>query len=65
MRQGCIFNVITYGSVVAFVNRPIPMIIRKRIEGYRIDYRCDNRSFWLSAHDCQVPTQTSENLENK
>jgi hypothetical protein len=21
-----------------------------------IDYRCANRRFWLSAHDCQVPT---------
>ncbi len=28
-----------------------------------IDYRCDNRQFWLSDHDCQVPTPTSQNLE--
>ncbi len=28
-----------------------------------IDYRCDNRRFWLSADDCQLPTQTSQNLE--
>ncbi len=28
-----------------------------------IDYRCDNRRFWLSAHSCQAPTQTSQNLE--
>jgi hypothetical protein len=28
-----------------------------------IDYRCDNRRFWLSAHSCQVPTPTSQNLE--
>ncbi len=28
-----------------------------------IDYRCDNRRFWLSAHNCQVPTPTSKNLE--
>jgi hypothetical protein len=28
-----------------------------------IDYRCDNKSFWLSAHNCQVPTPTSQNLE--
>jgi hypothetical protein len=28
-----------------------------------IDYRCDNRRFRLSAHDCQVPTPTSQNLE--
>ncbi len=31
--------------------------------GPAIDYRCDNRRFWLSAHDCQVPTPTSQNLE--
>jgi hypothetical protein len=29
----------------------------------RIDYRCDDRRFWLSAHDCQVPTPTSQNLD--
>jgi hypothetical protein len=28
-----------------------------------IDYRCDDGRFWLSAHNCQVPTQTSQNLE--
>jgi hypothetical protein len=28
-----------------------------------IDYRWDNRRFWLSAHNCQVPTPTSQNLE--
>ncbi len=28
-----------------------------------IDYRCDNRRFWLFAHNCQVPTPTSQNLE--
>ncbi len=28
-----------------------------------IDYRCDNRRIWLSAHDGQVPTPTSQNLE--
>jgi hypothetical protein len=28
-----------------------------------IDYRCDDRRFWLSAHHCQVPTPTSQNLE--
>jgi hypothetical protein len=26
-------------------------------------YRWDNRRFWLSAHNCQVPTPTSQNLE--
>ncbi len=28
-----------------------------------IDYRCDDRHFWLSARDCQVPTPTSQNLD--
>jgi hypothetical protein len=28
-----------------------------------IDYRCDNRRFWLSAHNCQVRTPASQNLE--
>ncbi len=28
-----------------------------------VDYGCDNKRFWLSAHDCQVPTPTSQNLE--
>ncbi len=28
-----------------------------------IDYRSDNMRFWLSAHNCQVPTPTSQNLE--
>ncbi len=30
-----------------------------------IDYRCDNRCFWLSAHYCQVPTPTSQNLAGR
>ncbi len=30
-----------------------------------IDYRCDNRCSWLSAHNCQVPTPTSQNLERE
>jgi hypothetical protein len=30
-----------------------------------MDYRCENRRFWLSAHNCQVPTPTSRNLELK
>ncbi len=34
---------------------------RKVVE--TIDYRCDNSRFWLSAHNCQVPTPTSQNLE--
>jgi hypothetical protein len=29
---------------------------------YGIDYRCDNTRFRLSAHNCQVPTPTSQNL---
>jgi hypothetical protein len=28
-----------------------------------IDYGCDKRRFWLSAHNCQFPTPTSQNLE--
>ncbi len=28
-----------------------------------IDYRCDNRRFWFSTHNCQVPTPTSQNVE--
>jgi hypothetical protein len=28
-----------------------------------IDYKCDDWCFWLSAHNCQVPTLTSQNLE--
>ncbi len=28
-----------------------------------IDYRCDNRRFRVSAHNCQVPTPSSQNLE--
>jgi hypothetical protein len=28
-----------------------------------IDYRCDNRRFWLSAHNCQVLTPTSQSLD--
>ncbi len=31
--------------------------------GMVIDYRCDNARFWLSAHNCQVPTPTSQNLD--
>jgi hypothetical protein len=30
-----------------------------------IDYRWDNGRFWLSFHDCPVPTTTSQNLEVK
>ncbi len=33
------------------------------IEADLIDYRYDKSRFWLSAHDCQVPTLTSQNLE--
>ncbi len=28
-----------------------------------VDYRCDYGQFCLSAHNCQVPTPTSQNLE--
>ncbi len=33
------------------------------LPGGLIDYRCNNRRFWLSAHNCQFPTPTSQNLE--
>jgi hypothetical protein len=35
----------------------------EKYHGLYIDYRCDDRRFWLSAHDCQVPTPTSQNLD--
>ncbi len=36
----------------------------ERTEASRtIGYRCDNRRFLLSTHNCQVPTPTSQNLE--
>ncbi len=38
-------------------------IIRSAQRVMAIDYRCDNRSFWLSTHNCQVPTPTSHNLQ--
>jgi hypothetical protein len=28
-----------------------------------IDYRYDDARCWLSAHNCQVPTPTSQNLD--
>ncbi len=31
--------------------------------GLAIDNRCDNRYFRLSAHNCQIPTPTTQNLE--
>jgi hypothetical protein len=37
--------------------------IDETFPGKTIDYRCDNRRFWLSAHNCQIPTPTSQNLE--
>jgi hypothetical protein len=33
------------------------------VPGLSIDYRCDSEQFLLSAHDCQVPTPNSQNLE--
>jgi hypothetical protein len=32
----------------------------KKFRVWTIDYRCDNRRFWLSAHDCEVPTPFSK-----
>jgi SWI/SNF-related matrix-associated actin-dependent regulator of chromatin subfamily A protein 2/4 len=37
--------------------------VSKKVRVVTIDYTCDNRRFWLSTHDCQVPTPTSQNLE--
>ncbi len=34
-----------------------------KAQGTSIDYRCDDRRFRLSAHNCRVPTPTSQNLE--
>jgi hypothetical protein len=28
-----------------------------------VGYKFDNRGFWLSAHNCQIPTPTFQNLE--
>jgi hypothetical protein len=39
------------------------ILFHLRIYSHRIDYRCDNRRFWLFAHNCQVPTPISQNLE--
>jgi hypothetical protein len=33
------------------------------LSGKAIDYRCDDSRFWLSPHNCQVPTPTSQNLD--
>ncbi len=39
------------------------MDIESLIPNPHIDYRCDNKRFCLSAHDCQVPTPTFQNIE--
>ncbi len=36
-----------------------------RDSGSPIDYRCDNRRFGLSTHNCQVPTPTFQNLATR
>ncbi len=44
----------------------VPIDIPGLIPVSLIDYRCescDNMRFWLSAHNCHVPTPTSRNLE--
>ncbi len=33
-----------------------------QLKAYTVDYICDNMRFWFSAHNCQVPTPTSQNL---
>jgi hypothetical protein len=45
----------SYGSVSSLRS--------KHSEVQTIDYRCDIGRFWLSAHNCQVSTPTSQNLE--
>jgi hypothetical protein len=45
------------------IARPLEMKkLNIRLCGFvaSIDYRCDNKRFWLSAHDRQVPTPTSQ-----
>ncbi len=46
---------------------PLHTYLYRKLVKYRgriIDYRCDNRRFWLSTHNCrQVSTPTSQNLE--
>jgi hypothetical protein len=37
----------------------------RRGEARSIDYRWDDRSFWFSAHDCQVTTPTTQNLDSR
>ncbi len=38
-------------------------ILKAEWHDIAIDYRCDNRRFWLSALNSQVRTSTSQNLE--
>ncbi len=39
--------------------------INSQVGPRHTDYRCDNTRFWLSAHNCQVPTQTCQNLATR
>jgi hypothetical protein len=36
---------------------------RSFVLGVPIDYKCDDSRFWLSAHNCHVPTPTSQNID--
>jgi hypothetical protein len=46
-----------YGKITALLRE-----LREYV-GVLIDYRCDNRRFRSSAHNCQVPTPPYQNLE--
>jgi hypothetical protein len=49
------------GNGCTVYRSPLVTLVVK--QALSIDYRCDNKRFWLSAHDCQVSTPTSQNLE--
>jgi hypothetical protein len=51
------------GSICNLLQVLSPPNISRYLQPWAIDYRWDNRHFWLSTNDCQVPTQTSQNLK--
>jgi TATA-binding protein-associated factor len=52
-----------YCYCYAQMSRPSVHAVSIRQAMYPIDYRMDNKRFGLSAHNCQAPTPTSQNLE--
>jgi hypothetical protein len=52
-----------YRSCTEFWQAFTKAAMLRTVSGKGIDYRWDNRRFWLSAHNCQVPIPTSQNLE--